>query len=200
MDRVLWLLGTICLRRVFDRRCRDDDTYVRLYSPVLQRIMGKQYRSLINRLNGWIIEVDDNYDWQREHYSKGYRFTEKYAGRRLRQWTISDPRVMDKIAEPRPTSRIDRHLWKFLIKVRVDEAKASVVTKDWLQEQVLTQLRECRWRYEVDDYGRRHTNLTNLWKEGRRCLTYQDQPLVGWDVRNSQPLFLAIAAMEWCKA
>lgn len=199
LDRVLWLLGTICLRRLFDRRCRDDDAYVRLYSPVLQRIMGKQYRCLINRLNGWIIEVDENYDWQREHYSKGYRFTEKYADRGLRQSTISDPRVIDKITEPRPTSRIDRHLWKFLTKVRIDEAKASIVTKGWLQDQMLTQIRDCRWRYEVDDFGRRHTNLTNLWKEGRKCLTYQDQPLVGWDIRNSQPLFLALAAMEWCK-
>ena len=199
-DRVLWLLNSICVRRIFDCRYRDDDTFVHLYSPVLQRIVGKQYRSLINRLNGWIIEVDEAYDWQHEHYSKGYRFTEQYADRRLRQSTISDLRVIDKIAEPRPTSRIDRYLWKFLIKVQIDEEQASVVATDWLQEQMLTQIRECRWRYEVDDYGRRHTNLTNLWKEGRKCLTYQGQPLIGWDIRNSQPLFLAIAAMQWWKA
>jgi hypothetical protein len=44
--------------------------------------------------------------------------------------------------------------------------------------------------YSVDDnVGRFHSNLTNIKKELRNYITYDDQKLVNIDIKNSQPFF-----------
>ena len=45
-------------------------------------------------------------------------------------------------------------------------------------------------------YGRVHTAITRLPATLRRCLSFDGQPLVGIDLRNSQPLFCGLVAVE----
>ncbi|MBL6705875.1 MAG: hypothetical protein ISQ06_07170 [Planctomycetaceae bacterium] len=45
-------------------------------------------------------------------------------------------------------------------------------------------------------YGRVHTAITRLPATLRRCLSFDGEPLVGIDLRNSQPLFAGLMALE----
>lgn len=47
------------------------------------------------------------------------------------------------------------------------------------------------------DFGRVHTPVTSLPKALRPCLSVGGKPLVGLDLKNSQPLFLALLAVRW---
>ena len=55
-------------------------------------------------------------------------------------------------------------------------------------------IRAGEWRYKVDDYGRRHNNITNLPKELRKCLYLfkggEERRLNSVDIKNSQVLLL----------
>ena len=194
-DRVLWLISTIAQKRVFDRRLRE--SFVRLYSPILRQVMGSGYRAIIAKMTGWLVEVDEDYDFLQEHYSKGYCLTEEFHDARLVRQVISDPRVIDELKEERPTTRIDRHLWRYLVGLSVDWAEVDHTDDDgWLGVQ---RIEDKSWSYVVDKYGRRHTNLTNLPKEARKCLRYEGKRLVGLDIANSQPLVLALSLIEEIK-
>jgi hypothetical protein len=46
--------------------------------------------------------------------------------------------------------------------------------------------------FHVCDYGRVHTNLTNLKSGLRQFLSFEGRPLVNLDVRNSQPLLFSL--------
>jgi hypothetical protein len=50
--------------------------------------------------------------------------------------------------------------------------------------------------FEVCRFGRIHTNVTRLLTEARECLSIDGKPLVEIDVKNSQPVFLALLMME----
>ena len=47
-------------------------------------------------------------------------------------------------------------------------------------------------RYDRDEYGRVHTNLTNLPSDLRQFLRLDGSPLVNLDIANSQPMFLGL--------
>ncbi len=48
-----------------------------------------------------------------------------------------------------------------------------------------------------DEKSRVYTNLTNLKRECRAFLRYDDKPLVELDIRNSQPLIASIIIKEY---
>src|SRR5262245_49669513 len=50
--------------------------------------------------------------------------------------------------------------------------------------------------FRVDRYGRVHTPLTALEEELRCCLSANGEPLVGIDLKNSQPLMLGIVERQ----
>jgi hypothetical protein len=45
-----------------------------------------------------------------------------------------------------------------------------------------------------DRFGRVHTLLTRLHRDLRGCLSVNGEPLAGWDLKNSQPLFAGLLA------
>jgi hypothetical protein len=56
-----------------------------------------------------------------------------------------------------------------------------------------------RW-LSCDKYGRVHSPITSLARELRCCLSINGSPLVGWDLVNSQPLFLGLFARRYFAA
>ena len=50
--------------------------------------------------------------------------------------------------------------------------------------------------FKVDDYGRIHTNLTNLPKMLRQYLAVDGERLANIDISESQPLFMGLAIAE----
>jgi hypothetical protein len=51
-----------------------------------------------------------------------------------------------------------------------------------------------------DPYGRVHTPVTSLPRQLRCCLSVAGEPLVGWDVKNSQPLMAALLACRFVRS
>ncbi len=56
-------------------------------------------------------------------------------------------------------------------------------------EIAINEIIDQKWRFHIDkNVGRCHTNLTNLKSDFRQFITYNGQPLVSVDLKNSQPL------------
>jgi hypothetical protein len=56
-------------------------------------------------------------------------------------------------------------------------------------------------RYLIcDAYGRVHSPVTSLPRALRCCLSVRGEPLVGWDVKNSQPLFAGLLARRFARS
>jgi hypothetical protein len=53
-------------------------------------------------------------------------------------------------------------------------------------------IRDKQWYFVADKYGRVHTNVSNLKSSIRPALRYKGEPLVGIDIKNSQPFFLGV--------
>ena len=87
---------------IFDRRFRYAETFINLYSPILQKFMGNKYRRIIDILKGWIIEVDEHYDFITEHRSKGYRFKEEILAEGFCHDFITDEQVIRRFDKPDP--------------------------------------------------------------------------------------------------
>lgn len=69
----------------------------------------------------------------------------------------------------------------------------SRYTKILIATHALDKLHRQQFYYTVDkSVGRFHSNLTNLKKELRNYVTYDNQPLVNIDIKNSQPLLSQI--------
>ena len=70
------------------------------------------------------------------------------------------------------------------VETRVDSYREQV---RWIRQKV--------WRIQVDGFSHRiHTNLTQLKTELRAYLRVEGQPLMEIDIKNSQPLFIGLAA------
>jgi hypothetical protein len=63
-------------------------------------------------------------------------------------------------------------------------------------ETAIQMIQDKEFFLHVCEFGRVHTNLTNLKSAMRRFLTLRGQPLVNLDIRNSQPLFFGVLLRE----
>ena len=82
-----------------------------------------------------------------------------------------------------------------LLDIRHSDAIAHVVQDEDLN-QLVCQIDAIHFHspvwYHQDDYGRVHTNLTNLKSDLRQFLCLDGSPLVNLDIANSQPMFLGL--------
>jgi hypothetical protein len=82
------------------------------------------------------------------------------------------------------------HLYEHLQRIHIDDEIDEELTNE---SQVAVELiRAGEWRFDVDDYGRVHTNITNLKRSLRKYLSVRGRRLVNVDIASSQPLFLAL--------
>ncbi len=143
----------------------------------------------------------------------GYRFKDpKYRQATFRLRLLTEKNLIERLHGYKTIKRpVQRWLKKNLEKVEIvsvaDEylqeiARAEAdggcveVRVDCYREQIRW-IREKMWRFQADDFsGRLHTNLTQLKRELRAYLRVEGQPLVEIDIRNSQPLFIGLAAKE----
>src|SRR5262249_49452664 len=92
---------------------------------------------------------------------------------------------------------VHRHLLQYLRRVEIDYPSALdalLGDEDFepANETAIQFLRDRAFFFHVCDYGRVHTNLTNLKSRMRPFLSYRGMPLVNLDIRNSQPLIFSI--------
>lgn len=144
------------------------------------------------------IECDESY--QPGQKSKGYRLTDKYRSMEWHHVAVTDHRLVGAVNKWRNERLskirwdVHQYLFDWLQHVEIDFASAIESLprdKTFSQHQVaIKQISQKEFRLSYDDYGRVHTNLTNLLSPLRRFLSYKGRPLVNVDICNSQPLFL----------
>ena len=79
------------------------------------------------------------------------------------------------------------------MKIDYDTAHEALLKGEFepTDETAIEFIRDKHFFFHLCDYGRVHTNLTNLNGNLRKYLMYKGESLVNLDIRNSQPLVFA---------
>ena len=207
---LLYLAHAIIMRGVRAPRAVKEG-YVPLQGTILKSILGHRVWPRVRRLalNIGLIECDDSY--QVGERCKGYRLKEPYRSAQWEWRPIRDGPLIERFARRRgagqrraqkeirdghhPIPQVSvEHLRRHLQRIRIDAAIDEPLTQE--SELAAELIRQGDWRLDVDEYGRVHTNITNLKKTSRKYLSVDGRRLVNCDVANSQPLFLGILLLS----
>jgi len=205
-DGLVYLAHAIIMRRVLAPRS-EVDGFFPLRSVYLKRTLGARRWPEVKRaaLALGLVACDEKYIVGQR--SKGYRLLEPYASAEWALRPIGDPRFGERIekcqegnrgpvwktpkGEPRPVpTECVNHLWRNLGRICIDATIDEPLTN--VTEVAADLIRRGAWRMTVDEYGRVHTNITNLKKTLRPYLSVDGGRVVNLDVSNSQPLFLGL--------
>jgi hypothetical protein len=200
----------------------DPDGFVRLKSEYLRRVIPRSSLSEIRN----VLVGSGVIDWDRS-YLKGqrsmrYRLRKPY--RRSRVLDCTDRKLCRKVRRLQRESvqnQLPVHQWlrdrQTLLEFDIQQA-ASIISGmfpdddsplDIIEYRALLieqaerldrQLHDGTPELTVCRFGRVHTAVTRLPASLRRCLSFEGQPLVGIDLRNSQPLFAGLATVEYCSS
>ena len=215
-EDVLYLYTTIVRCRFQDRRLKRG--WVPLKRRILEQALSAENVSpVIQEAEKCdLIERKEKPNGNRPSYfankvSIRYRIKDRFSddgcvrvpmtNGRLRRYTFRRRKKQEDEWEKHEGVLVD--LRKDLLRLKMEE-----VPLDYLKRLALTAKKETdnalaayqlsiddiskgRWRFKRDDYRRLHTNLTNMKSELRNFARIDGKTLVGVDVKNSQPLFLA---------
>ncbi|WP_152050810.1 hypothetical protein [Tautonia marina] len=204
-DCARYILHLVHYRGIFDVRLRG--TFVPLKAKYLRRFFpdNTSYTRVRDQLiESKVLLFDNHYEVGKK--SKGFKLGPAFSAMRQRKVAIADPTLSRKILAKRrdwchAPSDVHRHLLAYLRRIEIDFPAALA----WLlghsefepaHETSISMLHDRDLFFHVDSYGRVHTNLTNLKTELRGFLSYQGQPLVNLDIRNSQPLLFSILLQQ----
>jgi len=152
-----------------------------------------------------VIDCDGHYI--EGHKSHGYKLGEEVCDDRIVQVPISTQATANKITKIRRSQdrkvRLDVHCWlrsKFR-DLSIDlPAAMEELSGHHDFESVKIPVEEIADKdiaFSVCRFGRVHTPLTRLSRRVRRYLTVEGERLVNLDIKNSQPLFLALLMMNY---
>lgn len=202
-DDARYLVGLIYEKRLLDFRDKQD--YVPLKSEYLRKLIhfdrfGEILKALLE--NG-VLETDKRFIVGKK--ARGYRLGPTYRGVIHRRREVEDIRLRRRIVSRRLANEENLvaehfHLYAHLQKLRIDREEAIAHIREAYpdEENFLTatlmvdKIFYRDWFFRVDDYGRVHTNATNLKSSLRKRLTVDAEPLVELDLANSQPFFLGL--------
>jgi hypothetical protein len=211
-----YLLNLIHMRQAWWRA--DADGWVRLKARYLLRVIPtKDFKPLKEALvKAGVLEVNPTECWGR---CNGYRITEPF--RKTYRVVCPDAMINRKIyvAYNDGIGLLPVHRWLegklAQLSFDLDAARAILATMKPKRKRRQERLTPAEYRQRLahqaemlangdvwlvaDAYGRVHTPITSLPRELRKCLKVNGSPLVNIDLRNSQPLFLGLMAVEWSK-
>ena len=207
------IISTITEVPVYNKRLRYENTGVeRPFYSLSSKIMyaqNKNYKAYIDLLiKMGVIETDNQYVPGEK--SKAYRLTQIYSNQPCKSYlnykfgktsSKSSPITVEGSTDYNSTTK---SLIEFLPNIKLDY-KSSVdrLKEDYTNNALssekfnyiycsLEKLNNGDFFAKQDEYGRLHTNLTNLKKEYRNYLTANGEELVSLDLKNSQPFFSTI--------
>lgn len=183
------------------RRHQETDTYTPLHAATLAKIIPaeKVKPLIVSMVNGGAIETDGSY--VRGKKSIGYRLAPKYRVIH-RPVPITNERLATKIGKQKQENResylpIHHYLEEQQQRIRLDSSQARQIlatspATNHTHQYVVDCLEAEDWRFNLDEQGRIHTNVSSFPKIIRPALRVDGQSLCNLDIRNSQPLLLAV--------
>ena len=201
-DHIHYLTGTIYWKQLEGRLSWED--YVPLKHEFLEQNIPQWSKVWKWCLRLRIVERTSFYIAGSKSY--GYRLTEEYRGQTHRLRDIKHRTITKRIKsiEPRHRSRaIMEYLKTQLEHLTIDAEEfrrlfAGDPNIQYYAAHIQT-IADGAIRLTEDDFsGRLHHNVSNMFKACRQVLRYQqEQDTLGEvDIRNSQPLFLGLAALN----
>lgn len=211
-DGIRYLLHAIMMGRIRDTRYRKGlrNGHVPIKAEFMRNVVGRHRWKPVRHLAIALDLVDCDQKYFPRRHAKGYRIqsphdtapwerrqcTDAGIGRRLTAWRRERQQAQrERILAGKTLvpPEVFEHLEASLRRVRVLD---DVQLADFASEVAIAvdMIRRGRWFSTVDDYGRVHTNLTNLKREIRPYLQVDSEPLRNIDIANSQPLFIGIIA------
>ncbi len=180
-DCARYFVHRIHYETVFDRRLRGE--FVPLKAEYLRTMFPKN--GIYKRVRDSLIErgaiLCDNHYVAREK-SCGYKLGPELAARRQHRTTLTDRTLCRKLRKKREgrnkEDEVHRHLRYYLERIEIDysAALASLLAEPDFEpadETAIQLIRDRQFFLHVCDYGRVHTNLTNLKSSLRPFLSYK---------------------------
>jgi len=210
------VLNKIYQDRILNKTNKEKE-YINLKAEILRYIIGRwEYKIVINNLlYSKIIETDNQYIVGEK--CRGYKFTEAYRKAKFKKVVLIDNKILQRIYKYKqnvinqiPIGAEYKLLYDNLNKITIDSTKAiKFVYKNYsndidkLNSYLISidLISDKNFFFVVDEVaGRLHTNVSNLPKELRPFLRYEDGKLVNIDIANSQPLLFNILIKKYSKA
>lgn len=198
LHRIIW--GRVQRRLTLDEFVPIKFDYLRGVIP--DRVIKPLKEAL---LHSAVVECDNHYiDGEK---SLGYRLRSPHVTARIVLTCLNDGVTAEKVRANRQAEfkrvRLDVH--KYLRghyrRLEIDLPLALDLLKGDPNYEVNKippqQIAAKEWSFSVCRYGRVHTDLTRCPREVRPALRMGGEPLVGIDVANSQPLFLALLLINY---
>lgn len=211
-DKLLYLLHIINPELAVEDKCFLDQRggllYIRLYSKLLKKNLGKNYRKYIDFwMDNKVIETNPKYSTV-GGFSKSYRLKSLYNGEY--EWvTIKDASYRRKLLNEERDMKVYPFLrkWIDLLKMDIEGAsnEANGLLKQLGSEKFLSKQRnkyhncistiksfnDKKTKFKPDNSGYRlHSKLTKSCKILRKYITFKGEGLVEVDLKNSQFYFL----------
>jgi len=219
-EGVLYLGHCVYTGLADDARCRETGK-VPLRTDYLRDVVGRHHLDDVRNAAQQIGYVERDPSYRAGSHSQSYWILPPYDCAPLVRWPVTSPALRNSIRswhERRQRATWDRirrnetpvdervcsFLWRNLQRIEID----ADIDRDLVQHMVggpldadslptyqvaVEHLRQGDLWFTVDDYGRIHTNLTNLPKMLRRHLSVEGERLVNVDIGESQPLFFGLA-------
>ena len=203
-DSIKWLLGAIYFHKLMrfshDRRARNPS--VNLKKAYLDRLLPcrKVLTPIIHNLeHSGAITCDHKAIEGQKCFSYGLgplfsqrfkldQITNKFLIKNLHKWQEQEEMKL---------SDLQKRLKSFLLEMEIDTNNAVKSIEghkefDLFRNQILA-IHNKSIFFHQDDFGRIHSNLTNLLTQLRQFITVHNRHLAEIDICNSQPLFLSIS-------
>jgi hypothetical protein len=209
-DKYYYIITSLYYRKIFDRRI-EHGSFVCLSAKILHDVLGCNYKKYLEcLLDKGIIETDNHYMIGQK--SKGYRLAEKYKNQRVKQVEITDKYILKKIKAFRAIqeSKIQlgphQYIYKCLkqVEINIDGARNFIEQNinnndEYTSYSISVDLIESKsFFFSVDSTaGRVHNNITNLSRNLRPFLRYNNEKLVEIDIANSQPFLFNILIIDY---
>jgi len=194
LDRMTYFVNIIMSKRYYQM----PSDYVPLDSKILRKIIRdhKFYANILGDIG--VLECDGFYAKAKK--CLGYRISKKYKSK-IRKSKIKTKTLVSAMLRNKKTYKytdLQKHLYKFLSRITISE-KAYEEIETWQNiedfncaKSSIDKIIEKSFYLKEDSFGRIHTNITNLKRDLRKYLKFNDQSIVNLDISSSQPLLLYI--------
>ncbi|MCX7424649.1 MAG: hypothetical protein NTW96_03325 [Planctomycetia bacterium] len=208
-EGVLWFGHCVYTGLTDDARCREAGR-VPLKTEYLRNVIGRHHVDDVRQAAVEVGYVQRDSSYRAGRYSQAYWILPPYDSVRLVQRDIADPGLRHNVRkwhqerrramwqriqrnETLVDSAVCQHLWRNLQRLRIDAQIdfGEVVCPAY--QIAAERIRHRELWFTVDDYGRIHTNVTNLPRQLRRRLSADGVRLANVDIGESQPLFIGMA-------
>ncbi len=215
IDNALYIVGLITeLESNYRNQSEEEfDNYIPLDSQLLKKVVSK-YNVYLDLLVEQEFLDKTNYSTDKKR-SNSFKINEKYLeSAEWQTYELTNPILLknfdekglnehhkvkwEQVEQQRP------HLIRFFdddFRMNADKAHQTALEKSGDNDrsfrtsfQIITEFREKIWKASISIEGdnRLHTNLTRCPKAIRQFISYDNESIVGCDIKSSQPFFLAV--------